>query len=318
MATLEGATHQEQERFKAAIAHEFQRQQHRQQQDTSAALSRDQILEAEIISLKAQLKEQFKKQDAEWQQVLNSQDDRASLLLEQQKANAEQQKENNRQEARDFLDKQRREFEGKIQALTERIDRAERTTYTVPPTEAFDGDAGPSNRGQIDSCIPHDIPTIAKQSASTPKQNKGKEVDQGGNNQQPPPLPSNIDGNPDPDPSDHDNDDDKNGDDGRGRRGGRPERNAQKPSIPRDTSPRTRGILQYLQQLGTPMRSVKNAAEPPYLFQRDDNQDVRNWLTACEDYFDHNPQQWENHANRIVFALGKTKGNKVAPFAEKY
>jgi len=73
-----------------------------------------------------------------------------------------------------------------------------------------------------------------------------------------------------------------------------------------------------LQQLSTPNRSIKNAAEPPYFFQSDDNQDVRNWLTACEDYFDRNPYQWENQSHRIVFTLGKTKGNKVAPFAEKY
>ena len=53
LATLEGAMHQEQERLKTTIAHEFQRQQYQQQQDTSAALSRDQILEAEIIGLKA-------------------------------------------------------------------------------------------------------------------------------------------------------------------------------------------------------------------------------------------------------------------------
>jgi len=59
-------------------------------------------------------------------------------------------------------------------------------------------------------------------------------------------------------------------------------------------------------------------AEPPYFFQGDDNQDVRNGLTACEDYFDRNPYQWENHSHRIVFAHRKTKGNKIAPFAEKY
>ena len=47
-----------------------------------------------------------------------------------------------------------------------------------------------------------------------------------------------------------------------------------------------------------------------------DDQDVRNWLTACEDYFDRNPQQWENHAYHIVILLGRTKGNKVALFAE--
>jgi len=59
-------------------------------------------------------------------------------------------------------------------------------------------------------------------------------------------------------------------------------------------------------------------AKPPYVFQGDDNQDVRNWLTAGEDYFDRNPFQWDNHSYGIVFALGKAKGNKVAPFAEKY
>ena len=238
--------------------------------------------------------------------------------MEQQKANAEQQKEKDHQEAKDFLDKQRREFEEKIQTLTERIDRAERATHTVPPTEANDGDPGQSNRGQIDPWIPPDIPTFQKQSASTPRQNKSKEVDCGGNNQPPPPPPSNIGGDPDPDPSDHDDDDDMNGDDGRGRKGGRPERNTRNLSIARDTSPGTRGILLYLQQLGTQMRTVKNAAEPLYIFQGDDNQDVRNWLTTGEDYFDHNPQQWENHAHRIIFALGKTKGNKVVPFTEKY
>ena len=52
-------------------------------------LSRDEILEAEIINLKRQFKEQFKKQDDEWQQVLSSQDDQAAELLEQQKAIAE-------------------------------------------------------------------------------------------------------------------------------------------------------------------------------------------------------------------------------------
>jgi len=58
--------------------------------------------------------------------------------------------------------------------------------------------------------------------------------------------------------------------------------------------------------------------EPPYCIQGEDNQDVRTWLTACENYFDRNSTQWENHSHRMVFALGKTKGNKIAPFSEKY
>jgi len=73
-----------------------------------------------------------------------------------------------------------------------------------------------------------------------------------------------------------------------------------------------------MQSLSTSQRLTKNTAETPYFFQGGDYQDVRNWLTACEDYFDPNPTQWENHSHRIVFALGKTKGNKVAPFSERY
>ena len=77
-------------------------------------------------------------------------------------------------------------------------------------------------------------------------------------------------------------------------------------------------MLELMQSLSTSQWPTKNTAEPTDFFQGEDNQDVRNWLTACEDYFDRNPPQWENHSHRIVFALGKTKGNKVAPFSEKY
>ena len=81
-----------------------------------------------------------------------------------------------------------------------------------------DGDPGPSNQGLPYLWIPPE-----KQSASTLRQNKGKEVDRGGNI--PPLPPGNTGGNPDPGPSDDDDDDDKKGDDDRGRKGGRPERN---------------------------------------------------------------------------------------------
>jgi hypothetical protein len=147
LATLEGATHQEQERLKTAIAHEFRRQEQQQQLDTSEALGRDRILEAEVLKLKAQFSERFKKQDEAWQQLLRDQDDRATQVLEQQKAETAEKIEKDRQEAKQFLDKQQHDLQATIHALTERIDRAERTSYTIPPTEAEDGNPGPSNRG---------------------------------------------------------------------------------------------------------------------------------------------------------------------------
>ena len=77
-------------------------------------------------------------------------------------------------------------------------------------------------------------------------------------------------------------------------------------------------MLTFMELLAVPIQLTKLIAESPYFFQREDSQDVRNWLTACEDYFDRNPTQWENHPRRIVFALGKTKGNKIAPLGGKY
>jgi hypothetical protein len=132
LATLEGATHQEQERLKAAIAHEFRRQEQQQQQDTSEAIGRDRILEAEVLKLKAQFNEQVKTQDAVWQQILKEQDDRATELLEQQKAEAIAKMERDRKEAKEFLERQKFEFQTTIQALTDRIDRAEKPAILFP------------------------------------------------------------------------------------------------------------------------------------------------------------------------------------------
>jgi len=76
-------------------------------------------------------------------------------------------------------------------------------------------------------------------------------------------------------------------------------------------------MLEFMQSLSTSQPPTKDTAEPLYFFKEEDNQDVRNWLTAYEDHSDRKSTQWENHSHRIVFALGKNKGNKVAPFSEK-
>ena len=70
LATLEGATHDEQELLKIAIAQDFSRQEAQQKENAKSSEVRDKILEAEVISLKAQFAEQLKKQDTEWQRVL--------------------------------------------------------------------------------------------------------------------------------------------------------------------------------------------------------------------------------------------------------
>jgi len=209
------------------------------------AEDRDMILEREVL----ELKDKFKNQDVTWQPILHDYEERADQLLKQQKDDAAAQQQKDRQEARDLLDKQRFEFEVLIQTLTARIDRAEKPHYPIPPTDGGNGDPGPSNRGQQNPWIPPDSINPDKESASTPRQNKGKEVDREGNNQ-PPPPPGNTGGDPDPD-DDDDDDNDKNGGDGRGRRGGRPERNARILSLPRDVSPHTRTMPEFMQSLST-------------------------------------------------------------------
>ena len=103
--------------------------------------------------------------------------------------------------------------------------------YSIPPTKFGDGNPRPSTRGQQrnPSIPPY---SIKKQSASTPRTDKGKGVDRGdGNNPNPPPLPRNTGGDPNPE-NDHDPNDDNDGEDNRGRKGGRPARASRRPSIP--------------------------------------------------------------------------------------
>jgi len=63
LATLEGATHNEQEQLKIAIAQEFSRQEAQQEENAKSSEVWDKILEAQLLSLKAQFAEQLKKQD---------------------------------------------------------------------------------------------------------------------------------------------------------------------------------------------------------------------------------------------------------------
>jgi len=285
LATLEGATRVERECLTAEIAGEFRPQEAQQKQDAELAEDPDKILEHELLGLK----DKVKNLDAIWHQILHDHEERADQLLKKQKDDDATQQQKDRQEARDLLDKQRFEFQASIQTLTARIDYAEKPHYTIPPTDGGDGDPGPSNCGQQNRWIPPEGRNPDKESGSTPRQNKGKEVDPGGNNQ-PPPPPGNTGRDPDTD-DDDDNDNDTSGGNGRGRKGGRLERNARRPSLPRDASPLTRAMLEFMQSLSTSQRPTKNTGEPAYFFQGEDNQDVRNWITTCEDYFARNPTQ---------------------------
>jgi len=137
---------------------------------------RDKILEAEAISLKDHFAEQLKKQDIKWQRVLRHQEDRAAEILNQQTASGAEQHQKDRQAAKELLDRQNQKFQNAIQALTDRIDHHEKPSFTIPPIEAGDGDAGHSKQGQFDPWIPPDNPKPDKRSASTSRQKKEREL----------------------------------------------------------------------------------------------------------------------------------------------
>src|SRR6201996_8470970 len=48
------------------------------------------------------------------------------------------------------------------------------------------------------------------------------------------------------------------------------------------------------------------------------HEDIRLWLTRCQDYFDQNKLQWREEGNRIKYGLGKMQGATVTPFAMAY
>ena len=64
--------------------------------------------------------------------------------------------------------------------------------------------------------------------------------------------------------------------------------------------------------------TTKRPAQPPPEYEHAKHQDVRFWLTACKDFFDRNPYQRQNEADRIKYALSKLKGPQVSAFAMTY
>ena len=62
----------------------------------------------------------------------------------------------------------------------------------------------------------------------------------------------------------------------------------------------------------------KRRAEPPNTFTNAGHEDLRFWLTRCQDYFNRNKLQWREEGDRIKVTLGKIQGATVTPFAIAY
>ena len=264
---VERETKKEQLQFRAEVVEGFRFQQAQRDLDVQTSEVRDRILEKAVLALK----ERLESQRQEWDAQSKEQSANANRKLEEQKLAAATEPKKQREETTILFAQQTAEMKESMDNLLRQL-HFQMAAYSIPPTQCGDGNPGPSSRGrQRNPSIPPD--DIEKQSASTPNNDKGKGVDRGGKIQPPPPPPCNTGGDPDPD---DDPDDDNNGEDDRGRKGGRPARAPRRPSIPRDASPRTQAMLIFMESLAVPIRPRKLIAEPPYFFQGEDNQGVRN------------------------------------------
>ena len=73
-----------------------------------------------------------------------------------------------------------------------------------------------------------------------------------------------------------------------------------------------RAIGEGLQTFG------KNHAEPPPIFEAKKYENVKLWLISCEDFFNRNPRQWVKQKHMILYAISRTKGEKMAHFTSWY
>ena len=137
----------------------------------------------------------------------------------------------------------------------------------------------------------------------------------GGN--RPPPPQQAATGAPGGGDSDDDDDDEEGPD--KGRRDERPARKGKGPEEKEEEEEATWDDLRFSRALGKAIGdTTKQPAQPPPEYEHAKHQDVRFWLTACKDFFDRNPYQWQDEADRIKYALSKLKGPQVSAFAMTY
>ena len=99
-------------------------------------------------------------------------------------------------------------------------------------------------------------------------------------------------------PGDGDSDDDDNEGQEKGRQDEIPARKGKGPEENQEEEEATWDELQFSQALGKAIGdTTKRPAQPPPEYEHAKHQDVRFWLTACKDFFDHNLYQWQDEAD---------------------
>jgi len=110
----------------------------------------------------------------------------------------------------------------------------------------------------------------------------------------------------------------------RGRRDDRPDKRNKKPAEKEKTDEEKYGEateyeIQFSRAMGKAIgETTKRPAQPPSEYEHAKHQDVRFGLTTCKVFFDRNPYQWQDEADRIKYALSKLRGSQVTSLAMIY
>ena len=154
-----------------------------------------------------------------------------------------------------------------------------------------------------------------KQCDPTPEPSVAGGVGGGGNREPPENFRA---GGPGGSDDDDDDEDDKDDDRRKGRndktpanKGRRDERSAENEGTAEEN--RSSRILS-----SAIAETSERPAETPNNFTNTGHEDVRFWLTRCQDDFDRNMLQWREEDDRTKYAVGKMQGVTITPFAMAY
>jgi len=158
-----------------------------------------------------------------------------------------------------------------------------------------------------------------KRSNPTPEQSAGP-TGEGGGGQPPPTMHGAAGGTPDPGDSEGGGSDNER----RGRPDEIPDKRNKKPAEKEKIDDEKYGEamedeIQFPRALAKALgETTKCPAQLPLEYKHAKHQDIRFWLTTCKDFFDRNPYQGQDEADRIPYPLSKLKESKVASFAMTY
>jgi len=159
-----------------------------------------------------------------------------------------------------------------------------------------------------------------KRSNPNLEQSAGATGGGGGGRPPPPTMHGAAGGAPDPGDSEGGGGDDER----RGRRDERPDKRNKKPAEKEKTEEEkygeaTKDERRFSRPLGKAIaETTKCPAQPQSEYEHAKHQDIQFWLTTCKAFFDRNPYQWQDEADRIKYALSKLRGSQVASFAMTY